>query len=263
MSSRKMRENTEHMRNYVQAVFAERLKQEGFQNPENRSISWYRVKNSDIINTITFFSRWNKLPLMPQIGYGIHPLFAEPIYSRNAFLPDPWLDNERFAMQPLVEENPDYPMEYVPYGPNAWVYAPGRDGRGIYTLEKILLPQMDAIHSIADCYEYHKARYLSKTFYTYEDRFNSMSTTFIDEVIYVDDREIYPLCAKKLECSIRILQEVGKDTLSKKDRDMLNTMLLQRQTILEHDRETYLTVLRQKKAKNIARIQKSCGIANE
>lgn len=262
MSSGKMRSNTEHASNYVQEVFANRLEQEGFKNVDGHNICWYRVKNPDVINTITFFSQQNRLPLMLRIGCGIHPLFAEPHFSRNVYIASPEFDKERFTITPIVEVRPEEPMCYKPFSQEAWVYVPGRDGRGIYTFDQILLPQMDNIHTIEDCYRFHKETYLSFVFRDAKDRFNSMSQTFIDEVIYVDDVEMYPICLEKMARSIAVLENARvRNTASPKDITLLDCLLVQQRTILENDRKAYMLLLEQRKKKNVDRLQKKFGIS--
>lgn len=61
-----------HARRYIEEVFAERLRSEGFVCADNNSFCWYRIVNEKIVNSIIFCSTWVNLPLMLSMGYGIH-----------------------------------------------------------------------------------------------------------------------------------------------------------------------------------------------
>ncbi len=41
-----------HAKMYIDAVFAETLKQEGFINPDDKSFSWYRVVNNELVHAV-------------------------------------------------------------------------------------------------------------------------------------------------------------------------------------------------------------------
>ena len=43
-----------HMKNYVEAVFADRLREEGFISVKDRHFCWYRIQSNDIINAVYF-----------------------------------------------------------------------------------------------------------------------------------------------------------------------------------------------------------------
>ena len=261
MSSKNSQLVSKHVRNYVQAVFSERMQEAGFISPDGKGICWYRIQNTDIINTIFFFTVWNIIPVHVEIGYGIHPFFAQSFYAGNAYVPDRPIDFERFFEQVLLENCPINAMMYTPFSPEAQVYAPGRYGKGIYTFDHIILPKMDKIKTISDCYLMHKQEYLSFTQYDIPTRFNPISSTFIDEAIYVDDVEVYPYCKTSLEKSINALNSLHERYPQKRIyQEELNHCELQRQALFDNNRDEYLKTLELWKKKNIQMLRKKFGI---
>lgn len=258
MASPKTQLVTSHVKNYVQAIFAERLQSEGFHSFENRDICWYRMRGDHIINTISFYSSWNNIPVFLSIGYGIHPLFAFPYFMRQAYASDCPINNEIFGYQPIVEKK-----EYTqaPFSHDAQVYAPNGGGRGIYAFDSILLPQMDQVFTVADCYALHRQRCFNKYEPTLEMKFGGFSQTFIDEAIYVDDNEVYPYCRTSIERSINIwVSECERYPQKKEYADMLQHYIEQKHALFDNAREEYLKILEQRQQKNIAILRKKYGI---
>ena len=63
MSSKNKAIRDFHAKMYIDAVFADTLKQEGFINPDGKSISWYRVVNNELIHAIYFHATWGRIPV--------------------------------------------------------------------------------------------------------------------------------------------------------------------------------------------------------
>lgn len=226
-----------HAKAYIDAVFAERLREEGFVNLEDRSLCWYRVQSKDIINTICFYSPWNNIPLTLMMGYGIHPLFAEPYFTRSIYTSsNPPLDHGVFRSQTLIG-----PMPISRYSSEIMVYAPSAGNRGLETLDEIILPEMSNVKNLYDCYDLYKKR-IEKDLET-EPREDPSTvfrwfSTFIDLAIYLNDTEMYDAFAGHPD-------------------------QLQRNAIYRNGRDEYLKTLEQKKEKNIAMLKRKFGILVE
>lgn len=137
---------------------------------------------------------------MMDIGYSIHPLFAEPVFTNSVHFTKRPINDDRFVGQPIVENYPINAMRYSPYSEDIAVDAPGYPGKGIYTLNDIILPKMEQIHSIADAYIFHKERRLNHPMAHLrnpEEPFGQLSKCFIDMALYTGDTELYPHCAKR------------------------------------------------------------------
>lgn len=260
MASNKKQLIDGHAKNYIRDVFAERLLDESFHNLEGRDICWYRI-NGEIINIISFFSNWDNLPLILKIGYGIHPLFAEPFFTKSVYLKNQPVSFEHFSTQTILENCPPKKVSYFPYSNNAQVYAPSCNGKGLFTFDGILLPLMNNIRTVEDSYLLHKQKYLNISNDNMDVKFSSISKTFIDEAIYVNDVDVFPYCRKKVEKCISIYKEYCQTNPSKKEfKDSLEHYEQQKLALFDGRREEYLTLLAYRKEKNINIMRKKYKI---
>ena len=246
-----------HAKRYIQAVFEERLRKEGFVCPDDKLLCWYRLKNETIVNSIIFYSAWSNMPVMLSVGYGIYPLFQKPPYSSSVNCPQRPVEQEVFTHQSLVENYPISNMAYTPFSDEIWVAAPGNDGKGIYTFDRILLPKMDAITTIESCYRRHKA---DREDVSYEDRavnFNTISDIFVDEALYLDDTDVYPYCEKSVEKHLTWFQKCYEEKPDKKKYQMeLQKWELRKSALLDGTREEYLKILERNRLDNLLYMKK-------
>ena len=69
----KIEEEKEHMQRCARGIYAEKLKKAGFISYNGDDLSWYRVINNEILNTVYLFSSLNMFsitPLRMEVGYG-------------------------------------------------------------------------------------------------------------------------------------------------------------------------------------------------
>lgn len=241
----------EHAKKYIQAVFADRLRAEGFVCPDDKSLYWYRIVNKELMHSICFFSQWSNLPLMMGIAYGIHPLFVSPLYSSDVHFAAP-VNDERFYPHTITEAEP--PQRYAPYTDDILVYAPQASGRGIYTLEQTILPQMKAVQTIEQCYKFH----LEKT----SKQSRMLTPTIIDEAIYLDDIAAYPNCKLSVERLIPMCQsQCDKFPTNKNYKEELAQLQLQNSVLSGNAKEEFLLVLEHRTQKTIKLLKKKYGIS--
>ena len=258
-----------HAKAYVDAVFADRLQEEGFINLENRSLCWYRIVNNEIINMICVNSSWNNLPLLLTVGYGIHPLFATPFFTRSVHFSSSNIpcDHGIFRQQVLIGPKPQ-----APYSGDILVYAPSSGNRGLETLDDIILPEMQRSKTIVDCYDLYKSWAKRcrehRNLVWKEDISLAMSyrhcMTCIDTGIYLNDTDMYPvydaLLREEIDYRKQFLQ--SEDCSQQTDAD-IEAWQQRRNAMSAAGREEYLTILAQRKAKNVAMLKKKFGIAVE
>lgn len=246
-----------HAGRYVQSVFENRLREEGFTCPDEKRLCWYRLNNGEIVNSIVFFSVWSNMPLMLSVGYGIHPLFQKPVYTGSVNFPKRPIEAEHFLQQPLVENRPINAMGYIRYAEDIQVMAPGCNGRGIFTFDEILLPQMNSVESVETCYLRHKNKRLN---YKHDDiatKFASISDIFVDEAIWVGDTEIYPYCIARTNNLIELYQQYCKnDPDNKRYHTELHSWELRKSALVDGTRREYLKVLEKRKLENRACMKK-------
>ena len=280
MAGRSTKMTNAHTKNYVRAVFEDRLREEGFVNLDERYLTWYRIVDECVINSIFFTSRWNVLPVNLTIHYGIHPLFAAPHVQRTVCMADEPLDNERFMRQSIVEDHPVYGMHYAPYSPDAQIYAPEIAGRGVYTFNGLLLPKMNSVHTVEDCYRLHKQYYMDQDLeYTdemkayirtvlrrsdEEQRFCLISPTFVEEAIYTNDTSLFPVMKKILD------ERIAKETAAhqgavqeREQRERLNRYIRLRNILSGGNREEYLSVLDSRRKENLAKLRSRLAIQGD
>jgi hypothetical protein len=254
-----------HARNYIAAVFEKRLREEGFTCPDDKLLCWYRAQGNQILNSIIFFSPWSNLPLMMDIGYGIHPLFSEPVFTNSVhFTKRPSCD-DRFVAQPIIENVPINSMGYSIYSPEIWVDAPGHPGKGIYTLDEIILPKMEQVHSVEEAYAFHKKRRQDswdRPFYDPQNPLGPMAKCFIDMVLYSGDSELYPYLITVVNREAvwyrqQAVQNPNKKELAKQ-ADEWEFLLT---AFTDEGRKEYLEHLSVCKEKNIQYLKKKLGVA--
>lgn len=255
-----------HAQRYIQTVFESRLKQEGFVCPDDRLLCWYRLRHNGILNSIVFFARRSNLPLMLDIGYGIHPLFSKPVYIRNVLFSHRPMDDERFVEQAVVENCPINAMRYTRYSDDISVFAPGRDGRGIYTFDGILLPYMDGIQSIEDAYLYHLHRRLNHPLAhlsRYEHRLGTLSRSFVDMAVFVGDSQVYPHCKSRSIEAVNYYERLCSKYPKKSEyREELEGWKEIQTMFLNGSRDEYLSILESRKNSNINYITKELDVNN-
>lgn len=252
-----------HAKAFIQAVFADRLLAEGFRCPDEKLLCWYRVVNKEIVNSICFYTVWSSMPLMVSIGYGIHPLFTLPARIPSVYAPDRPTDAETFCNQPLLPDPDIGHCHMNMYSADAQVYAP-EGGFGIYTLDGVLLPIMDKVQTIEDCYLMHKQNLLNQEFGSVENRLGAASITFMDEAIYCNDTEVFPCFAPFLDQRIRFYEnERISHPTSKSLRAALQHVMMQKHALYEGGRDEYLAYLQQQRMANIAQLKKKYGIIME
>jgi hypothetical protein len=109
------------------------------------------------------------------------------------------------------------------------------------------------------CYEIHKERKWDALEY---GSLLTMSSAFVDEVIYWDDRELYPFCGRYIEKEITVCG----DLLSKGRRlpkscvKNYQNLLLAKPAIFDGKREEYLEVLRSRIPENLRLLKKHTGM---
>ncbi len=273
MAQNKAMANT-HAKRYIESVFEQRLREEGFVCPNDKFLCWYRVKNGEILNFIVFYSAWSNMPLMMDVGHGMHPLFQKPVYTPSVHFSDRPDGNDYFRRQSLVEKGPINQMGYSRYAEDIQVMAPGHDGKGIYTLNEIILPQMEDVTTIEECYRKHKQghldykpdnytlQYMEANGLTEEAmKFRGLSEVFIDEAIYLDDAEVFPYCKDSVERYISSCQECCRLRPNNKEYPKeLQRWEQRRSALLDGGRSEYLTILEKRKAETIAYLKKKCGV---
>ena len=152
--------------------------------------------------------------------------------------------------------------------PDILVYATEKPGRGIDRFDEKLLPLFNQVKTVEDCYQIHKA---DKLKIPSEELLKwKTSREFVEEVLYVGDEELYPLCehtvTKELaSCRRDVANKAFCWTAQMKRsiahaEDELPYWELLETAFFHNGRDAYLKVLGQRKEKTINFLKKKVGI---
>lgn len=237
-----------HTQRFVREVFAERLREEGFVSYKSEDIHWYRLVNNEVVHAIYFVTRHTALNSFFDIYFGCHPLFIPPVFQKSPYM------HAIPGYEQMNDRIPDkipgstflgfkgtmiYGMGNRPYrSPDILIMAPTDKNSGLDILEDILSFIAD-ITTQSACYEMHKNWRQGAI----ENESNiTMSTYFVDEVLYWEDEELYPYCEKYVQQWSSALQKMMQaDELKRKDDRAKLERLLKLREVFEHgNRDEYI-----------------------
>ena len=141
--------------------------------------------------------------------------------------------------------------------PDVMVHCPADEYLGRDLLEEVL-QVLDSVRTPEDCYRMHKQWHEKEI----QNRaLLNLSPHFVEEVLYWDNRELYPACTDYVLMMERILQNPrnGKP-LSKSNQKLLDHILALKVVLTEQKRETYLQVLAQRSQETQRWLQKHTTI---
>ncbi len=246
-----------HVKNYVKLVYEARLREEGFTCPNDKLLCWYRTKENGLYDTIVFHTTWSRLPVMIDIEYETNPLFFDPLYTGNA------LFNLNTHMRlDCIKHSPNCEidrMNYAPFSNDISVFAPNHSGRGVYAFNEIILPELNQLRTVEDCYLHHKKCHADM--YSLQNgrsqMFGSASREFVAEAVYLEDSEIYHYCRARVERAIDMYESLVARKPSQKDiKNMLEEWELLGLALFDDGREEFLKAIEQRKEKTIKQFQK-------
>ena len=240
-----------YAKRYISEVMADQLTARGYVSRNNEGIHWYRVINGDLLQAVYFYSQWAKLPLLLGVGYGCHPLFVAPEYPNSIHI-----GTMRRSVEAL---NPGRMLfkqiNRATYADDIAVTCPDDEFCGADILSDIL-QSMDGIHNIEASYVIHKQAHINVMHHLgLPDRnaFRHISTDFMDEAVYFDDRELYPACI------MRITNELDRYERAQKVRKLhytemadVEALVRLKAAIIDGNREPHIHYLQMQQQKNIS-----------
>lgn len=235
----------DHVRKYISAVFRERLTEEGFFS--DNGINWYRIIQGEVIHGIYFYSSYPMLPAALNIGYGCHPMFIAPHISSDPYLYASLGDEVIYPGKlNMKAANTIFSMD-------AMVLCPADEFKGLDLLDAVL-SDIRGCNTASDCYGLHKQW---KDSQIQNQTFMNVSTAFLDEVVYFDDKELYPMCAQWIPSrteSLLAAQETSK--LWEGHETELKELEILAPAILQGKRREHLQLLAQRSEETKKRMQK-------
>lgn len=244
---------------YIQDIYADYLRQEGFVSLNGENICWYRVVNQEIVNSICFFTHWSREPVSLEIGYGIHPLFIPPFMNPNVYLSSYPDSDIVMRSQKLVSNGGRLGNDY--YSRTIPVLVPWGEDKGLHTLEGILIPKMNSIQSIRGCYEMHKVQKSNRWMHPEYDLGNLFCADFVDEAIMIEDKELYPYFQEWIDIVRHRIENFSEKDRSKQHiRNLLHRMELQKTVLVSGNRDAFLGDLEERKGCVLKLLNNKIGI---
>lgn len=254
-----------HVQRFVREVFADRLREAGFSSYKGEDVHWFRLVNGQVIQGVYFVTRHNKLHTSLEIQYGAHPAFIPPIFQRSPYLYAAPSYEQMYNIIPELWPGCGYDgrmktllcgAENAPYRvPDVLILCPQSPPHNLDILEQIL-SVLDGIDTPSACYETHKRWRAAEI---ENGAMLTMSTYFVDEVLFWQDQSLYPYCRAYVSAMRSILEriETEKGKLSRKaDREELDRLRGLQQILDTDDRQTHLANLEQAAQGNLRMLKK-------
>lgn len=261
----------EHVQRYTREIFAERLREEGFSSYKGQDIHWYRLVNGEVVHAVYFVTQHTALGSLMDIMYGCHPLFVPPVFQKSPYLSG-WPGYEQMngcipeiipgstrsgflGTAILGESNRPYRF------PDVLIMCPDNMNNGLDILDRIL-PVMDDLVTPITCYEMHKR--VRKGEIEYEST-TTMSSYFVDEVLYFEDQELYPYCRKYAEHQAWSLENLPKNGihLGKKSRQPYERGAVLNRVFEERSFQEYLQTFPRRAQETLRLLEKNAGIRRD
>lgn len=238
-----------HMQKWARTFFADHLRDLGFVSWRGEDLSWYKLVGGEVLLTVYLFDNFGHLPMMPSLTYGMHAPFVKPEMPQKVTMRESGWVSE--TMNFMYFDNPMRQM-----APDIQVMATDTPDGGYRKFEETVLPILDGIHTLEDAYrpfrEYYidrRARRLEQA-PQYADKEPFASMDFLDEAIYLNDREMMECCAKDPDIWYPIRRREAKRLQMQKDA-------------LSGHRDDYLRELERRKNRILRKLRKEAGLRLE
>lgn len=245
----------DHASRYIHEVMSDQLISRGYVSRNNEGLHWYRIINGNLLQAIYFYSQWATMPILMGIGYGCHPLFIAPEYPRGIHIGSMMRSSEALNPGRMIMKQGNKGC----YSNEIAVSCPDDPYHGADILTDILL-RMDQIQNIEECYRTHKQariRVMQQLGLPETDAFRNISTDFMDEVVYFNDRELFPACTSRITSELERYeraQTVRK--LRKVEKADIDALMRLKTAIIDSNRETYIQYLQEQHQKNLSQLIK-------
>lgn len=244
-----------HAQRYIREIMSDQLLTRGYVSRNNEGLHWYRIINGNLLQAVYFYSQWAAMPILMGIGYGCHPMFIAPEYPCGIHIGSMMRSHEALNPGRMIMKQANKGC----YSNEIAVTCPDDAYHGADILTDILL-RMDSVHSIEECYSMHKKARISvmqQLGLPESDAFRNISTDFMDESIYFDDKALYPCCISRITSELERYeraQTVRK--LHNVEKADIEALMRLKTAILEDNRETHIHYLQEQERKNLSQLVK-------
>ena len=249
------KDKKEMIQRCARGIYAEKLRNAGFVSYKGEDLSWYKVVGKDVIHSVYIFSSWDMMPLLLQIGYGVHPLFIPAPIPQKVVFHSTWSDE---VMQEVFAD-----AKRRIYDEKTEVMCFSTKEMGAEWLDTDVFPVFDRVKTEEAAYELHKQKCLDLIRRIKEKNPDSQMQTIgsnwlVDEAIYFDDKEMQERLLDQLHRQKEWLQS---STISPQEEKRLTWLCAQLNAIEDGKREEFLELLEGRKKRFIGELQRKLGIA--
>lgn len=247
-----MRNNEyEQIKKCAKEIYEKKLINEGFISYNNEGLSWYKVINGCILQSVYLHSPFSGAPLFMEEGYGCHPLFIPAPIPRKVL-------GESYEDETMLRVRKE--LRYRTYE-GTQVMCRNTEERGAEVLDTDVFPVFRKVRTEEDAYKLHRERCM-ETIAWYNKRNPGEPLQIIgsewlaDEAIYFDDNEMQRMMIDQLiyqrECM--------------KSGDMMSTPTKREwyqkriEAIQDGAREPFLMMLEARKKRFIRDLERKVGI---
>ena len=248
-----MKNNAHNQIKYcAKIIYEKKLINAGFISYHNEGLSWYKVLNGSILQSVYLHSLFPRAPFLMEEGYGCHPLFIP------APIPQKVLFSELYEDEIMLRVRKE--PRYSTYE-GTQVMCRNTEERGAEVLDTDVFPVFRKVRTEEDAYKLHRERCM-ETIAWYNRRSPGEPLQIIgsewlaDEAIYFDDNEMQRMMIDQLiyqrECM--------------KSGDMMSTPTKREwyqkriEAIQDGAREPFLMMLEARKKRFIRDLERKVGI---
>lgn len=244
-----------HAQRYIREVMADQLESRGYVSKNGEGLHWYRIIGGNLTQAVYFYSQWAAMPILMGIGYGCHPMFIAPEYPSGIHIPSMMRSHEVFNPGRMIMKQ----INKGCYSDEIAVTCPADIFCGADILKDILL-KLDSVHSIEECYSMHKQARISVMQLLglpEKDAFRNISTDFMEEVVYLGDRDFYPSCISRITSELERYERAQKvRKLHRIEKAEIDTLMRLKAAIIEDNREDHIQYLKDQQQKNLSQLIK-------
>ena len=245
----------EHARRYLEEIWEDKLKKEGFTCPDERLLCWYRVVNHEIVHFISFTTMFDGWPYALQLSCEAFPFIFQPDYFTNVC---PRSRKMQFAYGLGQTFSLDEPyVTTADFREDVQIYVPSGGRYGLGALEDYGLPWLEDMQTIESCYQKHRARFTNPNQTEFSFYMPPLSCAMVEYAIYMGDTEAYPCCLEKAK---KMTEHYAKSVAGKPQNQEYIKALESWRCVLNvlegGKREAFMQYLEQRKQKTLQWLDK-------
>ncbi len=228
---------------YTTGVFAPKLEAAGFRSYRGENLSWYRLVNGELLQTVYFYSPFN-FPMLVELGYGMHPLYLpapmpQKIHISSYFNSEImwWLRGGTLGGKRLYKDT--------------CINCLATPEMGAELLTERIFPIFEENQTIDAAYEYFKNLYLGMPP-------GWTSESFMDQVIYRGDADMYDWCLQHFRGWYDLIS--GYKFKTKEDEQRLKRFKPKIDALETGNRDACIEALEMQKKKFIKKLERELGI---